>query len=402
MTSSEHSLTDAYAAGLIDGEGCISVSRHSTKSGYIYAVRVEVGMSIKAMTVLQWLAKHFGGTIRKTRKGSQQWAEAHAWGLFGQKATPFLMRILPLLKLKQEQAKLGISLQHLATDGWTEQNRLRGAKIWESMKLLNLKGPEQSSESCSLARLAEGTWTKDQRTLFDPTGWESFYGPWPKQGSMRNGSAYVRPMWVPATAEIAGSASPTARSEDAENCGNYPLATDSLTGATRQWATPNAHDGRRPTDDKSTQGRNLQREVDLLWQTPSSNLGGNKCRSGNRQDELLLDGQAKHWATPQAFDAQDIQHSAEALKKAKTKGGCCNLREQVSLPPDQQIHNGHPSSNNPHTSRPRLNPMFTEFLMGAPPGWTTPAPTSFVASAMPSWFSKLRSLLQNSLKDSYP
>lgn len=38
------------------------------------------------------------------------------------------------------------------------------------------------------------------------------------------------------------------------------------------------------------------------------------------------------WPTPQAFDANDIQRSAEALARAKEAGGCANLREAVMWP----------------------------------------------------------------------
>jgi DNA (cytosine-5)-methyltransferase 1 len=64
---------------------------------------------------------------------------------------------------------------------------------------------------------------------------------------------------------------PSPRSEDAESCGNHPEAVDSLTGATRLWSTP------------------------------------------------------------QSFDATGIERSPEALARAKEKGGCANLREEVAL-----------------------------------------------------------------------
>jgi hypothetical protein len=44
----------------------------------------------------------------------------------------------------------------------------------------------------------------------------------------------------------------------------------------------------------------------------------------------ILEKESLSWATPQAFDMNDCQRSAEALARAKTKGGCKNLREEVS------------------------------------------------------------------------
>lgn len=75
-----------------------------------------------------------------------------------------------------------------------------------------------------------------------------------------------------------------------------------------------------------------------LWQTPSvaDTTGGRMTRSGDRSGEMLLKGQAA------AFSLQD---------------------PTTEMP-------GLPSSTQPRTSRPQLNPMFVEWLMGWPIGWT--------------------------------
>lgn len=197
--------TDAYAAGLIDGEGCISLSR--SRSGH-YCVRVEVGMSVKAIELLRWLVSVYGGTIRRTRPESERWAEAQCWGVFGGTAEPFLTRMLPHLKLKTEQAKLAICLLRLGADGWTEENWKRAHAIWESMRALNAKGPEQPSESCSLARLAEGTWATAQQMLFGTHGSEPFTENWPRAGMTRNGIAYRRQPLAPRTSATGSGSSP--------------------------------------------------------------------------------------------------------------------------------------------------------------------------------------------------
>ena len=74
------------------------------------------------------------------------------------------------------------------------------------------------------------------------------------------------------------------------------------------------------------------------WPTPAvaDTTGGRMTRSGDRSGEMLLKGQAA------AF----------------------SLRDQTTETP------GLPSSTHPRTSRPQLNPMFVEWLMGWPIGWT--------------------------------
>lgn len=60
--------------------------------------------------------------------------------------------------------------------------------------------------------------------------------------------------------------------------------------------------------------------------------------------------------TPQAFDAKDLQRSPEALVRAKQKGGCRNLREEVITNPTGEA------------GPMRLNPLFVAWMMGYPPG----------------------------------
>jgi hypothetical protein len=93
----------------------------------------------------------------------------------------------------------------------------------------------------------------------------------------------------------------------------------------------------------STQDRNLSREASL-WATPSvaDVTGGHKHRSGDRSDELLLNGQAAHFGHPD---------------------------------PETDPHG--PRSNAP---APRLSPFFVEWLMGWPAGWTRIASTGSALS----------------------
>ncbi|KKM71454.1 hypothetical protein LCGC14_1430370, partial [marine sediment metagenome] len=83
---------DAYVAGLIDGEGCISIGRSKMKSGAFYTARVDVGMT-KALDLLKQLKAVYGGTINRTRRATAKRATAYAWRIFGVPAATFLLRI---------------------------------------------------------------------------------------------------------------------------------------------------------------------------------------------------------------------------------------------------------------------------------------------------------------------
>ncbi len=141
--------------------------------------------------------------------------------------------------------------------------------------------------------LDTSSWRTSLRSLFG--GFLPFLERFPRSGMMRNGRLYRRPRLVPRTLEIDSSL----------------------------WPTPNT--------------------------TPERPFRGNPVAPGPSLMEAV-----KMWPTPQAFDATDLQRSQEALDRAKTRGGCRNLREEVKT----------------DGSTGQLNPRWVEWLMGFPDGWT--------------------------------
>lgn len=141
--------------------------------------------------------------------------------------------------------------------------------------------------------------------------------------------------------------------------GNKETPTPTLTGQANNWPTPTASDGGEKVTEASRQGRCLLREAQQ-WSTPSvaDVQGGRKTRSGERNGEMLMNGQAE-------------QLSSRLDPMMTTVG---------------EAH-----------SRPRrsLNPLFVEWLMGWPPGWTLAAWTEFACSGteLSLWKARMRSAL---------
>lgn len=80
-----------------------------------------------------------------------------------------------------------------------------------------------------------------------------------------------------------------------------PVVTPTLRGAAEGWATPNAHDGRRPgADIHSTQGRNLCREA-AEWATPTAAERTHDPRLVDHGVQLA--NQVSDWRSPASQDA---------------------------------------------------------------------------------------------------
>lgn len=112
---------------------------------------------------------------------------------------------------------------------------------------------------------------------------------------------------------------------------------------------------------------NLQDQV-ALWQMPSvaDTTGGRMARSGDRSNEPLLKGQAsalsETWQTPRSHEVGNYQYSrGDKTKPVPTLTG------QASSHPDLLTY---PVGGISSTERRSLNPLFVEWLMGWPLGWT--------------------------------
>ncbi len=185
-----HALpTDAYVAGLIDGEGCIYISKERKS----FSLRVDTGMTAKALPLLKLLEEEYGGTVVRARAATDKWEAAYKWAISGAEAASMLRRLLPALLLKRPQAELALEmwdlrekLPMLGRDGrrrWTDEALASVAQMKTTMQELNRKGPAQP---------AAGTWVSSQTDLFSSLGSGPSQVTWPRSGTAFDGAASER------------------------------------------------------------------------------------------------------------------------------------------------------------------------------------------------------------------
>jgi len=103
--------TAAYVAGLIDGEGSISITRVKKSEctrGITHSCRIRITMSWKAKDLIYWLKNSFGGYISFRDRGQEKNSQdAYEWCISREKQVlPFILKVSPYLKLKKPQAEL--------------------------------------------------------------------------------------------------------------------------------------------------------------------------------------------------------------------------------------------------------------------------------------------------------
>lgn len=121
----------AYAAGIIDGEGSISVLRRlRPKLEKVYHYCLQVQVSQKEKPILNWLAMRFGGKVNgyTQYKGSLGYGNPiYHWQIFGETARDFLVAIEPYLIKTKFQASIAKNYpvnrtkNHLSEDDYAYQ-----------------------------------------------------------------------------------------------------------------------------------------------------------------------------------------------------------------------------------------------------------------------------------------
>ena len=115
-----------YAAGMIDSDGCISLYRgHKNIRGNDFVhYRLMVIVNQTDGRAIDFLYGTFGGNLYRRNAVGNRRPFLYRWELGGEKAQRFLKQILPMLRIKREQAELAIRFQdirksHTGCNQWT-------------------------------------------------------------------------------------------------------------------------------------------------------------------------------------------------------------------------------------------------------------------------------------------
>ena len=94
----------AYLAGIIDGEGCISLSTGKTSRRIRHSTQVFIGNTDERL--IHWLHQRFGGSIGVRQRQNASHKPLWYWLVSGAAIEPILRATLPYLRLKHAQACL--------------------------------------------------------------------------------------------------------------------------------------------------------------------------------------------------------------------------------------------------------------------------------------------------------
>jgi hypothetical protein len=140
-------LHPAYIAGLVDGEGSISILRVRTSdslSGWKYQLQICVVM--REGWIMDALQAQYGGSVWRQQRREPHHSPVSRWRIGDAKALPFLDDIMPFLRAKFDRAALA---KHFMTyKGHQHRKNAMARQIqedcfWEQRRL-NQRGVEKT------------------------------------------------------------------------------------------------------------------------------------------------------------------------------------------------------------------------------------------------------------------
>jgi hypothetical protein len=218
------------------------------------------------------------------------------------------------------------------------------------------------------------SWRMYEATLLSDS--PKFLGIWPASGTTRNGKLFPQTLLVRHISESESLFWPTPTVDDSKNVNPKPNRRPGLVAAVNNaptpsgnWPTPLASDVYTDNLKSSQQKDGSMHSVSLgqavqMWPTPTTQeiehpeaeltpTGRRKSKDGTTSHSLGLADAVQKWPTPKASDYK----AAVIWPQSKTKSRDMALRETIA-------------ERSPETIGGKLNPMWVEWLMGFPLGWT--------------------------------
>jgi len=140
----------AYIAGIIDGEGCVTIAKRNTKrkNGIFCFYQCLVIIVNTDKKMLDFIANLYGGWINTNHrlKGNQK--ISYKWVCAGDNMRKLLKDTLPYLRIKKKQAKVILQFPLYEHTGWgwkggrSKAEKTKQDNLWIRMRKLNHQGKQ--------------------------------------------------------------------------------------------------------------------------------------------------------------------------------------------------------------------------------------------------------------------
>jgi len=105
----KYELKLAYAAGIIDGEGTITLANNRNNTEFRHPV---VSVSSTSRELLEFMEENYGGSISKHKTYKKSHKTSYSWSLTFNDAVDFLSEIQTFLKEKEKLHRSKLIVEH--------------------------------------------------------------------------------------------------------------------------------------------------------------------------------------------------------------------------------------------------------------------------------------------------
>ncbi len=146
-------ILKSYLAGLIDGEGCLTIAKQIRKNRVSPAYRISITMSNTDYKLVKIFFDNYGGVVTERKEDRKEWANSYCWYCPGYAVVSFLNDLSPYLISKKRQADLLLNF-HLFKKSFKRKSLGQGfgsaplgneeiefrEMLYKQVKALNTKG----------------------------------------------------------------------------------------------------------------------------------------------------------------------------------------------------------------------------------------------------------------------
>ena len=159
-----------YLAGILDGEGCITIGAGQKETCINYNSIVVVQNTSRVL--IDWLHNKFGGSVYLSKKATEKTKEAYMWRVLKKRDIEvLLLATLPYLVVKREQAKYLLAFVRLPENAAVAQRKF----LHDCLKELNSRGVSlttNTQDTCKNCGDSRHHHQYDGRCLNDSTVWK--------------------------------------------------------------------------------------------------------------------------------------------------------------------------------------------------------------------------------------
>lgn len=129
----------AYLAGIIDGEGTISISTDNKPTGYsVFILRLTISNS--NVDLINWCLDRVSFKIQEYNRGNPKWNTQYILTLQSQEAKELIKLVYPYLVVKKAQAEAALEFPLNGSRKYTNEERQDRQTICANLKTLNRRG----------------------------------------------------------------------------------------------------------------------------------------------------------------------------------------------------------------------------------------------------------------------